>query len=113
MDNCKGKSTGLKEKTNVKPDQKAVRKRAECIRTKKKKQRERKQKFQMNGFSVTPQGQSYGLECLSTDIFRIYEVPPMPSVGQSTFAAFVHECGGYMRFKCHLQIVMQKRKEKE
>ena len=37
MENCKGKSTGLKEKTNVKPDQKAARKRAECIRTKKKK----------------------------------------------------------------------------
>lgn len=39
MDNRKGKSTGLKEKTNVKPDQKAARKRAECIRTKKKKQK--------------------------------------------------------------------------
>lgn len=99
----------------MKPDQKAARKRAECIRTKKKKkkQRERKQKFQMNGFSLTPQGQSYGQECLSTDIFRIYEVPPMSSVGQSTFAALVHECGGYMHHKCHLQIVMQKRKEKE
>lgn len=70
MHNWEGKSTGLKDKTSVKPDQKAARKKGEGIRGKKKK-RERKQKFQVNGFSLTLHRQSYREECLSTDIFRV------------------------------------------
>jgi len=42
MDNWEGKPTGLKDKTSVKPDQKAARKRGKGIRRKKNKAKESK-----------------------------------------------------------------------
>lgn len=75
-DNWKGKSIGLKDKTSVKIDQKAAMKRENGAR-KLKSQKKNKQQLQMNGFSLSPQGKSYG-ECLSTDVFRAMEFHQCP-----------------------------------